>query len=70
MSLIIERRLEKLESAHAHLERQYEELNQVVIAQGRLLAKLKAQQDVASHTLESIELERVKANNPKPPHYQ
>lgn len=70
MSLLIERRLEQLESAHAHLERQYEELNRVVIAQGRLLDKLKAQQEVATHTLEGMELERVKANNAKPPHYQ
>lgn len=70
MSLIIERRLEQLESAHAHLERQYDELNRIVIAQGRLLDRLKAQQEVATHTLESIEMERVKANNAKPPHYQ
>lgn len=63
-------RLEKLESALAHLEQHYDGLNQVVIAQGRLLDKLKTQHEAAAHTLQSIELERVKANNPKPPHYQ
>ena len=62
--------LEKLESALAHLERQYDELNGVVIAQGRLLEKLRAQHEMASHTLQGIELERVKANNAKSPHYQ
>ena len=63
-------RLEKLESHLAHLEHQYDELNKVVVEQARQLAKMQAQQQKVSDTVESIELERIKSTNPKPPHYQ
>ena len=63
-------RLERLESHVAHLERQYEELNQVVIEQGRLLKKLQTQQHRLADTIETAERERIHATNPKPPHYQ
>jgi len=63
-------RLEKLESHLAHLEHQHEQLNQVVVEQARQLAKMQAQQQKVSQTVESIELERIKSTNPKPPHYQ
>ncbi len=63
-------RLEKLESNLTHLEHQYDELNQVVVEQARQLAKMQAQQQKVSQTVESIELERIKSTNPKPPHYQ
>jgi uncharacterized coiled-coil protein SlyX len=62
-------RLEKLESNLAHLEHQYDQLNQVVLEQARMLAKLQAGHQQVSHTVESMELERIKATNPKPPHY-
>jgi uncharacterized coiled-coil protein SlyX len=45
-------------------------LNQVVLEQARQLAKMQAQQQKVSQTVESIELERIKSTNPKPPHYQ
>ena len=63
-------RLEKLESNLAHLEHQYDQLNEVVLEQARQLAKLQAFQQKISQTVESIELERIKSTNPKPPHYR
>jgi len=63
-------RLEKIESHLAHLERQYEELNQVVIEQAKLLARLQKESAKVSETIGTIELERIRASNPKPPHYQ
>ena len=62
-------RLEKIESHLAHLERQYEELNQVVVEQARLLARLQKETGKISDTVGTIELERVRSNNPKPPHH-
>jgi uncharacterized coiled-coil protein SlyX len=63
-------RLEKIESHVAHLEHLYEQLNQVVLDQGRQLAKVGAQQQRISQTVESGERERIKFTDPKPPHYQ
>ena len=63
-------RLEKIESHLAHLERQYEELNQVVIEQARVLTRLLKEQTKVSGAVETMEMERISANNPKPPHYQ
>jgi len=62
-------RIEKLESNLAHLEHQYDQLNQVVMEQARQLAKLQSGQQRISQTVEGMELERIKATNPKPPHY-
>jgi uncharacterized coiled-coil protein SlyX len=63
-------RLAKLESHAAHLERQYEELNLVVIDQGKAIKKLQSAQQRIAETIENSELERIKGTNPKPPHYQ
>jgi uncharacterized coiled-coil protein SlyX len=63
-------RLKKIESHLAHLERQYEQLNQVVIEQAKLLARLQKEGAQVSETIGNIEMERVRATNPKPPHYQ
>lgn len=63
-------RLERVESHLAHLERQFEELDQVVIEHGRLLKRLLAQQQRLAETVENTELDRIKSTNPKPPHYQ
>ena len=60
----------KIESHLAHLERQYDELNKVVIEQGRIIAKLQKENTKVSAAVQVIELERIRANNPKPPHYQ
>ena len=63
-------RLEKIEAHVAHLEHQVEQLNQVVIEQGRLAERLKKEVQRQTTAVQTFELERVKANNPKPPHYQ
>ncbi len=63
-------RLERIEANVAHLEHQVEQLNGVLIEQGRLVEQLKRQAQRQSATLEAIELERIKATNAKPPHYQ
>ena len=63
-------RLEKLEFNLAHLEHQFEQLNHVVIAQAALLQRLHTQQRKLGQTIDTIELERVKATDSKPPHYQ
>jgi SlyX protein len=64
------RRTEKLESHVAHLEHQVEQLNAVVIEQGKLLERLKKETQRQSRAMEALELERIQSNNPKPPHYQ
>ncbi len=63
-------RLERLESHAAHLERQYEELNQVVVEQSRAIMKLQSNQQRLAETIETSELDRIKSTNAKPPHYQ
>ena len=63
-------RLERIESHLVHLEHLVDQLNQVVTDQGRQLARLQSQQQKISTTIESIELERIKGTNAKPPHYQ
>jgi SlyX protein len=63
-------RLEKLESHVAHLEHQVEQLNEVVIEQGKLLEQLKKEVQRQSGSLQTMELERVRSNTQKPPHYQ
>ena len=62
--------MEKLESHVAHLEHQLEQLNDVVIDQGKLLEKLKKEIQRQSSSLQTLELERVISNVQKPPHYQ
>lgn len=61
-------RLEKLETHVAHLERQFDELNAVVIGQGKELARMRQQMQRVSASVEGMELDRIKATNPKPPH--
>ena len=63
-------RLEQFESNLAHLEHQVEQLNGVLIQQSRTVDLLKKQVQRQSEVLESMELERIKANQTKPPHYQ
>ena len=63
-------RLGKIESNLAHLEHQVEELNGVIIAQGKLLERMKKEVLRQSSAMETLELERIKGNVQKPPHYQ
>ena len=63
-------RMDKLESHLAHLEHQVEQLNEVVIEQGKLLDRLKKETQRQSGIMQALELERIKSNVQKPPHYQ
>jgi uncharacterized coiled-coil protein SlyX len=69
MSSETSERLARIESHIAHLEHQVEELNGVVIAQGKIIERLRKQVQLHARTLETSEIERAKANNPKPPHH-
>jgi len=62
-------RMERLESHVAHLEHQLEQLNEVVTEQSRLVEHLKKQVQRQSGVLETIEMERIKANTARPPHH-
>jgi uncharacterized coiled-coil protein SlyX len=66
----ISQRLEKLESNFAHLEHQVEQLNAVVVEQVKWLERLKKEVQRQSTAMQTLELERIKTNNQKPPHYQ
>ena len=70
MSDEISARFSKMESNLAHLEHQVEQLNGVIIAQGKLLERMKKEVSRQSSAMESMELERIKGNITKPPHYQ
>ena len=63
-------RIDKLESHLAHLEHQVEQLNEVVIEQGKLLDRLIKETQRQSDIMQALELERIKSNVQKPPHYQ
>lgn len=62
-------RFAKLESHIAHLEHQVEELNGVVIEQGKIIERLRKQVQLQAQTIETSLVEQAKANNPKPPHH-
>jgi SlyX protein len=63
-------RLTRLESTIAHLEYLTEQLNDVVTQQGRQIDQLKKKLQRQAQSLETIEMERIRSTNPKPPHYQ
>ena len=63
-------RLSQIESNFAHLEHQVEQMNAVIVAQDKTLERLKKEVLRQSSAMESMEMERIKANVTKPPHYQ
>lgn len=63
-------RLTQIESHLAHLERQVEQLNDVVLEQTRTIEQLRLQLRRIGQSLETMERDRIQATNPKPPHYQ
>ena len=62
--------MDKLEANLAHLEHQVEQLNTVIIEQGKVLERLKKEVQCQTRAMESLEIERIQANHQKPPHYQ
>lgn len=69
MSDELSTRLSQIESHVAHLEHQVEQMNEVIVAQAKWLERLKKEVQKQSSVMETMELERIKANNSKPPHY-
>jgi len=69
MSEETSKRFARLESHIAHLEAQVEVLNEVVIDQGKTLDLVRKQVRLQARALETAEIERTKAINPKPPHH-
>ena len=65
----VNERLTRLESTVAHLEHLTERLNEVVIEQGRELKELRRKLESQAQSLETIELDRIRSTNAKPPHY-
>jgi SlyX protein len=63
-------RIERLETHLAHLDHHVEQLNSVVIEQGKLLDRLKKVIQRQANAMETLELERIKSNVERPPHYQ
>ena len=62
-------RLDRMEAHLTHLEYQVEQLNQVLIQQDKTVEFLKKQVKRQSEVLETMELERIKSKQTKPPHY-
>ena len=62
-------RIAELESLFAHLERQHEQLNGVVIEQGKLLTRLLKRFDDLDQAMMGQEIDRIHATQQKPPHY-
>ena len=62
-------RIAELESLFAHLERQHEQLNGVVIEQGKLLTRLLKRFDDLDHAIMGQEIDGIQATQQKPPHY-
>ena len=63
-------RLVNIESDLTHLEQLVESLNQTIIEQDKLIQQLQAQISRLTATLESKEIDAIKGNITKPPHYQ
>lgn len=62
-------KLVRMESLIAHLEHQYEELNKVVVEQGKVLSKALSQQEKMADTLREMRQDEIRSDNRKPPHY-
>ncbi len=63
------RRIEHLESSVSHTERQAEQLNEVVISQGKELLRLRKQLERIAETFEADQMDRIRTPNTPPPHY-
>lgn len=66
----ISQRMLKLEAHVAHLEHHVEQLNEVIVDHSKVIERLRKEVQRQSGALETMELDRIKANTAKPPHYQ
>ena len=63
-------RLVKIESALAHLENLTEALNETIIAQDKTIRRLTQQVEQMNDAIQAKEVDVIKGNVTKPPHYQ
>ena len=65
-----EERLVNIESDLTHLEQLVESLNQTIIGQDKIIQQLQTQMNRLTSDLEAKEMDSIKGNVTKPPHYQ
>ena len=63
-------RLVKIESALAHLENLTEALNETIIAHEKTLRQQQSQIKQMTNAMQAKEMDAIKGNVTKPPHYQ
>jgi uncharacterized coiled-coil protein SlyX len=67
---ISEERFQRLEAHVTELEHALDQMNSVLIEQGKLLRRLHTQNQSLSETMTTLEMDRIRSVNTKPPHYQ
>ena len=65
-----EKRLVNIESDLTHLEQLVASLNQTIIEHDKIIQQLQTQLNRVASGLETKELDSIKGNVTKPPHYQ
>ena len=70
MALEKEARFVKIESALAHMEQMTETLNETIIEQDKTIRRLSQQVEQLTNRLASDDINAIKENITKPPHYE
>ena len=70
MTLEEEERFVKIESSLAYMEQLTETLNETVIAQDKTIRRLAQQVEQMNDAIQAKEMDAIKGNVTKPPHYQ
>ena len=65
-----EKRLGNIESDLTHLEQLVASLNQTIIGHDKMIQQLQTQVNRAATGMETKEMDSIKGNVTKPPHYQ
>jgi len=60
----------KIESSLAHMEQLTETLNKTIIAQDKTIRRLTQQVEQMNDAIQAKEMDAIKGNVTKPPHYQ
>lgn len=64
----VAQRLERIEASLAHLEHRNDQLDAIVLEQGRTITRLQSLVRRLSESIERAESERIRADTRKPPH--
>ena len=70
MALEKEARFVKIESALAHMEQMTETLNETIIEQDKTIRRLSQQVEQLTNRLASDDMNAIKENVTRPPHYE